>query len=321
MESGRTDEAVELLRCLVSEYPNEPFPAMAFRQEQKRQLVEDANDLLCELRLNQLVQLIREAERRGEACPELLAFTQVKDALDTLRLFVSKMPWVTSASLRKNLELLDQHRGILERSSDYKAFRAAQDAEVVRLEQLERRQAFERAVIALDRSLISGQGLREATMLRQELFQSQRGNYLERCYQAGTVEALRALWQEGLSDRMNRCAFEVSVLHRWEVFGSVARKAISRMFSEQGTASLSGGWLAVCLGVGKESVEEFVQRVLSSEPACVPSQGIIRRLLESNILPNVHYSAWCWRSPCPGATEILARLKQVGQRQSVVKQR
>ena len=83
---------------------------------------------------------------------------------------------------------------------------------------------------------------------------------------------------------------------------AVPRKEIRRRVSE----------IAGYFGI-ESWFERSTDELSGGHAGCTPHQEIVREFMEKNLLPQAHYAAWCWKSPCPGAAEIVARLRQVGQ--------
>ncbi|MBP5638232.1 MAG: hypothetical protein J6X55_02045 [Victivallales bacterium] len=310
-DSGKTYEA---LKQMAEEFPTDKFATVAFRQEQKRQLIEKANSLLNDTSLNQLEQMLREIEVRGRVSPELLEYSQIKNALDQLRIFVSRMPWTSAESLRQNLRNLDVYEPILSQSQTFLSFRKQQDEILANLQKNEAHAAVMNTAATLEIALISGTGITKAHDACRKLAAAQPGNFLTRALAMKTAKDAKKLC-EGVgrtSDDMKVC-LEIAALDKWESLDKPTQNQILAFIGKNAPKSPSGHWLATKNKLTASAPMDFMAALSRDYPGCIPSQTIVREFMENNILSKAHYNAWCWRSPCPGVTELLARLKQVGQ--------
>lgn len=314
IRNGQTTRALDTLQNMRTQYPDDRFPAIAYRQEQKRLLLEEANRLLAETSLNQLQDLIRNSERQGITSPEILAFTQVKDALDQLRLFVSRMPWTTSEALRDSLEQLRRHREILDQSPAFQQFFQAQLKTLDILQATEKRQAVINATQALDLAFIAGTPERQTNALLRTLNSRYPENFLARALNPNT--AVASLTQAAQITPEARHATEIAVARRFPTLSPQDRTAALQFLASAPPQTLSGAWLALQNRLQPNAANHFLD-LLAHHPSCLPSQAVVREFMEKNLLSQTHYNAWCWRSPCPGATELITRIKQVGQAHSL----
>ncbi len=313
IHAGDTARSMEALGQLTKDYPSDRFPPVAFRQEQKRELLNQANHLLGEVSLNQLEQLLRDTEAQGLISPEMLAYSQIKNALDQLRIFVSRMPWTSAAALRQNLRNLDAYDAVLRQSPSYDEFRKQQDVTLEKLRADESRAAVENTAAALELALISGNGLSRARNAYKALATAQQGNFFTRALAMTNASAAKKLSAEAASDKRKRSLLEIAALEQWDKLAVPSREAVLGLLRQKGATSLAGKWLAAKNKLTPSAASDFLAELSGAHVGCTPRQEIVREFMEKHLLSQAHYAAWCWRSPCPGAGELVARLKQIGQ--------
>ena len=313
MRAGDTARSIEALGQMTRDYPSDKFPAVAYRQEQKRELLEQANQLLADVSLNQLEQLLRDTETKGLISPEMLAYSQIKNALDQLRIFVSKMPWTSAAALRQNLRNLDAYDAVLRQSPSYAQFRKQQDETLARLVSDESRAAVANTAVALELALITGNGLSRARAACKTLAETQPANFLTRALAIKNESVAKRLCTEASADEEKRSFIEIAALEKWSSMPKPAQEAVLNLLRRKGARSLAGKWLAARNKLTPSAASDFLDELSGGHAGCTPRQEIVREFMEKNLLPQAHYAAWCWKSPCPGAAEIVARLRQVGQ--------
>lgn len=306
IRAQRTDDALTSLRALSDDYPADRFPAAAFRHEQKRLLLSQANALLSDLSLNLLLDFIRQAERNGDTFPELLDYSAIKDALDQLRLFHARMPWTHADTLERNLRDLNRHHAILNQSPTFRAFHEQQLQTLRQLREQEQRHAEKTALDRLDRAIVTDsatpQALLQAARRQSPALHallSQPAKLTQQQEQSDTSSVLQAAW-------------ELAAALSWDSLAVAARRRILAILAANHPTTLTGAWLATRHDAWPEAAQHFLQ-LLSARQAGTPRPDIVRLLLTHNLLPQAHYQAWCWRSPCPGAPELIARLTQIGQ--------
>ena len=313
MRAGDTARSLDALGQMTREYPADKFPAVAYRQEQKRELLEQANQLLADVSLNQLEQLLRDTETKGLVSPEMLAYSQIKNALDQLRVFVSRMPWTSAAALRQNLRNLDAYDAVLRQSQSYAEFRKQQDETLARLVADESKAAVANTAAALELALITGNGLTRARAACKTLAESQPENFLTRALSIESESVALKLCAEASADKEKQMFIEIAALEKWGALPKPARETVLKLLRKKGAQSLAGKWLAAKNKLTPSAASDFLDELSGGHVGCTPRKEIVREFMEKHLLPQAHYAAWCWKSPCPGAAEIVARLRQVGQ--------
>ena len=313
MREGDTARSLEMLGRMKRDFPADKFPTVAYRQEQKRELLEQANSLLADVSLNQLELLLRDTEAKGLVSPEMLAYSQIKTALDQLRLFVSRMPWTSATALRQNLRNLDAYDSVLKQSPVYVQFRKQQDDTLARLVSDESRAAVANTAEALELALITGNGLSRARAACKTLAESQPENFLTRTLAMENAPTAKKLCEVASTDTEKQSFIEIAALEKWEALPMEAREEVLGLLRQKGARSLAGKWLAARNKLTPSAASDFLDELSGAHAGCTPSQEIVREFMEKHLLPQAHYAAWCWKSPCPGAAELVARLRQVGQ--------
>ena len=306
IRAQRTDDALTSLRALSDDYPADRFPAAAFRHEQKRQLLSQANALLSDLSLNLLLDFIRQAERNGDTFPELLDYSAIKDALDQLRLFHARMPWTHADTLERNLRDLNRHHAILNQSPTFREFHEQQLQTLRQLREQEQRHAEKTALDRLDRALVTNsatpQPLLQAARQQSPTLNTllgQPAKLAQQQEQSGAASVLQASW-------------ELAAALSWDKLAAADQRRILARLAANRPVTLTGAWLATRHDAWPDAAQHFLQ-LLSARQAGTPRPDIVRLLLTHHLLSQAHYQAWCWRSPCPGVPELIARLTQIGQ--------
>lgn len=301
----QTEKALQALETMAREFPADGFPAAAFRLEQKRLLLQQANQLLDALSLHLLIDFIRQTEREGEVFPELLHFSNIKDALDQLRLFQARMPWTRADALEKNLQDLQRHLPILEQSATFRSFLQQQRETLAQLRQQEQQNRERTVLDKLDRALIADNAT--PNLITQTAQQSPILAELLK-----NPAKLAGAQEQFAPETVVITSWELACALSWERLSADRRTRILARFSSRPPLTLAGAWLATRHRARPDAAAHFL-KMLTERQACPPAPAVVHHLLTHHLLSQEQYQAWCWRSPCPGAAEIIARIQQVAQ--------
>lgn len=318
MAQNQTDTALNALEQISKDFPDDRFATNALDQENTRNLINQANELLSNLKQQEqaLNTLIRENEFD---CPELRQFTKYRDALNALSEvvdnFAKNKKSLNADSLGDNLRQLEPFLDILNQSPAFREYYSKLNARYSSMLAHDKQLALQEAVQEADRAIIAGIDVPQFGKLNEYMKQFPLNNPFEKIKAFKNAKQWTDILTSADSSDYHKEIAEILALKQWNLLDSSTKNAILSILSKRQPLTLSGLWLSVQNGIQvQENLEQLLDRLAVLKTPIVPRQDIIEAILTKCVLPAAHYNAWCWRSPCPGAPEWLARIYQVMQR-------
>ena len=313
---GKTDDALETLDKLQTAHPSDPFPVAARRTEQIRALVENANTLLRQARVNDLADELQKIEDNGNASPEILAFRAAPPAIEALSQYCARMPWERSTDIAEGFEILRPHLNILISSKSFNDFLKTQQSKYETLKQTELKADIRNLLGRIDKAFISAdakalQGAINA--LRQKYPQ----NPFFSCQSIKTAADTASLSAKLKEETGGPEALEIAAAIQWDELPPAARRGMTEII---GTAPLtySGAWIAAMTG-GRAATIAFLTRLREKHPLVTPNHKIIASLMKLNASEQVKNNV-SNRLPCPGGPEIIDQILSISLPKATNKQ-
>ena len=322
--NGQTDDAISDLQRLLDIDPHNVFAEAALHHEQQRRLLTEANALIARADHLALRLWLDQVIREGQACPELLAVRDVVPALAALDDFLAHGPWQNAAERQQALMTFDPHLPVLQQSTAFQAFYHTEKEQLAAMRFQEQRQTARRLLHDIDLALFSGLQQRQAALL-DEFAAAVPGHPLQRYIthlhaKTGTasLQALLSAADKDIPAEETALAVVLAATLQWHELSRPVRLAILEHCRQMPTVpSLCGAWLKARADHHPQHYQELFSYLRNQPNPPPPSRELLQDYLNFVLLPKQSVTAWCWRSPAPGVTDFLARLKQVGETQPV----
>ena len=322
--NGQTDDAINDLQRLLDIDANNAFAEAALHHEQQRRLLAQANALIAQADHVALKLWLDQVIRDGQASPELLAAQDVAPALAALADFLAHGPWQNASEHQQALAKLESFLPVLQQSVAFQAFYHTEKKQLAALRFQEQRRTAQRLLHDLDRALFSGLRQQQAAIL-DEFAAAVPGHPLQRYIMhlqtKTTTASLPALFAAGDKDiptEETALAAVLAATLQWHELSQPVQLAMQNHCQHLPMPpSFCAAWLKARVNHQPRHYQDLFS-YLHSLPNPPPlSQDLLQDYLHFVLLPKQAISAWCWRSPVPGVTDFLARLKQVGETQPV----
>lgn len=118
--------------------------------QQEQALLRQANEYLQQGQYHTLSNLVNQAEKEGQATPELLKYRAIPQALQALQLFCQRMPWESSEDLKNALAWLRPYASVLEQSPTFQRFWQQQHNLLLPLQQRELQRKYDKITAEID---------------------------------------------------------------------------------------------------------------------------------------------------------------------------
>ena len=324
ISNAQTDAAIDDLQRLLDIDADNAFAEATLHHEQQRRLLAEANALIARADHVALRLWLDQVIRDGQAGPKLLAVRDVAPALAALADFLAHGPWQNATERQQALAKLEPFLPVLQQSVAFQAFYHTEKEQLAAMRSQEQRQTALRLLRELDHALFSGLRQRQTAIL-DEFATAVPGHPLQRYIThlnaTTTIASLHAVLSatdKSIPAEEATLATVLAATLQWSVLSQPVRLAIQKHCQQlPTTTSLCGAWLQARANHHPRHYQELFS-YLHSLPSPPPlSKDLLQDYLNFVLLPKQAVTAWCWRSPAPGVTDFLARLKQVGETQPV----
>ena len=312
LQNGHYEEAIALLKEkepsdnallveVLSSYVNE------------RQLLVKANEALKKGQYDDLARLIEQAEKRGDASPELLEYRSAPQALQALQVFCSRMPWEKTEDMDHAMNWLKPYLPVLQGSPVFVVFwqQQLQQRNHLLLQQFTK--AEETLLEQIDRQLSENQ--RTAAWNSVEKLWQLNPQHLLFSFLDRQQRSLKADFAQCITaSPQNRSVFEYALTLSYPHLSRLQRESVASFFPPPENTiplTLSGMILAAELLELPEFYALAYQRwaALSGKQESFP--GFMEKLLSELFSQPEQFNARCWRTPCPNLTDFFARINQI----------
>ena len=324
ISNEQTDAAIDDLQRLLDIDADNAFAEAALHHEQQRRLLAEANALIARADHVALRLWLDQVIRDGQASPELLALRDVAPALAALAAFLAHAPWHNATERQQALAKLEPSLPVLQQSVAFQAFYHTEKEQLAAMHSQEQRQTALRLLRELDNALFSGLRQRQAAILN-EFATTIPGHPLQHYIThlnakttTASLQAVLSATDKGVPAAEATLAAVLAATMQWRDLSQPVRLAIQK-HSQQlpASASLCGAWLKARVNHQPRHYQELFSYLYSLPGPPPLSKELLQDYLNFVLLPKQSVTAWCWRSPAPGVTDFLARLKQVGETQPV----
>ena len=121
LRNEQYDQAIALLKN-IDDPDEQLLLEMLSDHEKERLLLLKANEFLQNGHYDELGRLIEQAEKSGDASPELLEFRAAPQALQALQVFCSRMPWESPEDLGNAMNWLKPYLPTLQQAPAFADF-------------------------------------------------------------------------------------------------------------------------------------------------------------------------------------------------------
>ena len=286
---------------------------MLISHEKERLLLLQANDCLKNGRFDELSSLIEQAEKKGEASPELLEYRSAPQALQALQVFCSRMPWESPEDLENAMNWLRPYLPTLQQAPAFEEFWQ---------QQLRQREIlYKRRIIQQQQDLLA--------RIDHLLGENQRPaawNALESLWQLNPTHPIFSLLdhrQRRLKEDIDKSlqapslsaqVRELVIVLAWSGLTPRQQQQLlkfltpSRDFPPQ---TLAG---SILLAESMESPELYavaLQRWMAYPENKTRFPWFLEKALSEIFFQPNQFNARCWRTPCPNLTDFFARINQI----------
>ena len=239
----------------------------------------------------------------GEAGVETLAWDSVPDALRALSLFTARMPWESSPVLQDALDSLSPYLDTLGKSPAFVQFHQKQLDKLQSLKKQEKLARSASYISVLENAVVTGDS-RKFYETRADFLRNYGSHYyfaFESC-----LEKNKAVVPKPGEGR----AYAIALASAYPTLSAAKRKTAMAGFSIiKSEAGICGKLVNTMSLQTLESYEAFFESAdaLGHTASAYTVAGYLKLLpLKSGL-----FQGWFWRSPCPGFTESIMRLRQI----------
>jgi len=315
-------QTLRQLRRLQDTLPGQPFPAMALRQEELRQVFGQLNVRLQRGDLDGARQLVALAQKRLSPLPELVRAEKLLDGLAAMAACqaAAKVAEPNAEAYAAAFAEVTRRKAQLDSSPTFRAWYAARQAALDQLLRREARQRLAAVTLAAERDWLPGQRLPAATRtaLTQAAaaaglqgLQSEALNCLLRGRPAPADLAAEPLvW----ADPDARRFLEMVLARDWAALDPALRAGLQPRLAAAEPLGPSGSLLraraALSRGDGA-AFQSWCDRLGPQQAAFAPV--LAADALAAAGLGRTQVNANPWLAPVPSATDFLKRLIQLGE--------
>lgn len=308
--AGDPERSRQALKRLADTPGGNALATAALERVEHHAALVEINRLLCEGRIEAASRLVREAT--GPAFRAATQAAPVIGALSALQAYLGQRPFATSEAAESAVRTLNPHRPVLDQSPAFTAFLQSEAAGFVALRQREEDEVVDWLVGELDAAAVSGPAgaasrLAHLTALRPN-------HMLVKAWAAASVSDIRALDELGrlaTRDAAARLGLEAGVCLAWQPMTEAAWRELIPVFITGQPAGLSGQLLQAAANAELGDYRGAVQGLHALAGVTAIDERHVSRLLGRYVLAPRQAQAWCWRTPCPGVSDILACIAQL----------
>ena len=286
------------------------FATAAVERIEHHAALAQINDAVRQGRIEEASRYVREATG-----PAFTAASQAGPrvaALVALNQYLDKRPFASANAAETALRALNPHRPLLDPSPAFLAFIQEETAALTVLRQREEDTVVEWLASELDAAAVSGAPLAAERLAHLAALRPQHP--LVRTWAAAWVSDVQALNQLSAltgKDPASRRAFEAGVCLAWPRLSAAAWGAVADPLALGLPAGLSGQLLQAATAAAAGRYDTAVRNLhaLAAQTTIDPQH--VARLLSLYVLSPQQAEAWCWRTPCPGVTDVLGCIVQL----------
>ncbi len=312
LRNERYDQAIDLL-IKIDDPDEQVLLEVLSDHEQERLLLLKANEFLKNGHYDELSRLVEEAEKGGDASPELLEYRAAPQALQALQVFCSRMPWESPEDLENAMNWLKPYLPTLRQAPAFTAFW--------------QQQLREREVLYHSRFAQQQQDL--LLRIDQQLGDNQRPaawNSLETLWQLNPahpifslLEHRQRLLKEDFHESPQKTSLpqqlsELAVALTWPGLPRQQQQQLKVFLTPANGAlpkTLAGSILAAELLESPELYAAAIQRWTALPENQTRFPWFLEKALSKIFFQPAQFNARCWRTPCPNLTDFFARINQI----------
>jgi hypothetical protein len=310
LQAGDLTRAQRAVKRLADVSPGDTFAGAAKERIEHHAALAQINDAIRHGDVKAAARALREPT--GSAFYAEAEAGPAVDALAAFKAYLGKRPFATVEAAETALRALNPHRPLLDPSPAFLAFMAQETAAIAALRAREEETVVEWLATELDAAAVSGAPLTAERLAHLAALRPQHP--LVQAWAAAWVSDIRTLNQLSAltgQDGASRRAFEVGICLAWPRLSAAAWRAVADPLALGQPASLSGQLLqaAAAATVGRYDAAVRNLHALGAQTTIDPQH--ITRLLSLYVLAPRQAEAWCWRTPCPGVTDVLGCIVQL----------
>lgn len=306
------DQALALLKNL-----DDPDEQLLFEMltdhEQERLLLLKANEFLKKGHYDELGKLIEQAEKKGDASPELLEFRAAPQALQALEVFCSRMPWESPEDLENAMNWLKPYLATLQQAPAFTEFW--------------QQQLRQREILHKSRFIQQQQDL--LARIDHLLGDNQRPaawNALESLWQLNPAHPIFSLLdhrhrrlKEDVDESLKKSLLpaqlaELTLSLIWPALPPPQQQMFKTILIPANGAlpqTLAGSILAAEQLESPELYAVALQRWTALPENQKRFPWFLKKALSEIFFQPNQFNARCWRTPCPNLTDFFARINQI----------
>lgn len=316
------DQAIDLLKNVEDAEQRVLLETLSSHEQERLRLMK-ANKFLQEGRFSELSELIEQAEKKGEASPELLEYRAAPQALQALQVFCSRMPWESPEDLENAMNWLKPYLGTLQQAPAFEAFWQ---------QQLDKREILYKARFAKQQDDL-------LVRIDQLLAGNQRPaawNSLEALWQLNPkhpifslLDQRQRLLKENVQQVLQSATLpaqvsELAVALTWPNLNRRQQQLLMGLLTPpNGTPpkTLAGSILAAEALASPELYAIALQRWTALPENQKRFPWFLEKALSEIFFQPGQFNARCWRTPCPNLTDFFARINQIAVNINQAKQK
>ena len=312
LRNEQYEQAIALLKN-IEDTEQKLLLEMLSSHEKERLLLLQANDFLKEGRFSELSRLIEQAEKQGEASPELLEYRAAPQALQALQVFCSRMPWESPEDLENAMNWLKPYLSTLEQAPAFAKFWQQQ---VQRLEILHKNRFTKQQddlLVRMDQLLASNQRPAAWNAL-ESLWQLNPAHpifsLLDKRQRLLKENVLASLQNSSLSAQIR----ELALVLTWPGLNPRQQQQLLKFLTSSTDSlpkTLAGSILAAESMESPELYSIALQRWMEQPENRNLFPCFLEKALSDIFFQPGQFNARCWRTPCPNLTDFFARINQI----------
>jgi hypothetical protein len=313
LREEQPERALDALGKLRETDPDSRLPDLGMAHEKDRELVVRLNRHLRSGELDEAAKILRYQQRYGDMGTSLVEWADLPDALRGLERYLAGKPYPHSVAMRQALNELQAFRPMLDHSSIFQDFLAAEGHELEAIAQNERDRISRSMLADLD-YLVLVDDPRAADILAQFMATVGDSHPLPATVKAvanGDWRTVRELSEPADSALYQSDYLEIAFAMLWDDLPSEVRQALGKGLLKLPPCTLSGLLLHARYAAYYGRMDAAVGYVRELNASVQLSPQVVGDMLTSMVQPSAAFKTPAWRTPCPGVNDFLDRIDQL----------
>lgn len=307
------ERSLEALRNFQEADPDSRLPDLGIAHERDRELVVRLNRHLRGGQLDEAANILRHQQRFGDMGTSLLEWAELPDALRAMEKYLARKPYPNSLAARQALAEVEAFRPILDRSTIFQDFLAAERQELETIGNTEKERIARSLISDLDYLVLVGDPRADAIFA--QLVATVGENHplpaTLRAVARGDWRAVRELSETADSGLYQSEYLEIAFARFWDDLSAEVRQALGRGLLRLPPCTLSGLLLHARYAAYYGRMEVAVGHVRELNSLVQLPPDLVGGMLQDMVQPAAAFATPAWKTPCPGVNDLLDRIDQL----------